>query len=156
MEASAEEAKAIQFVAGALLCVHVIPKLVEMKICCPLTATHLEPSADEETNDASKEFVNIQLFPKLVETKIPKPPTISRVPSAEEATESQVLSGRLFVIHAAPEFVEVKSAPPKLNEINAASFRPSDDEASEYDVVPIFDTLGRLFDIQAAPEFVEA
>jgi hypothetical protein len=127
-----------------------------MKICCPLTATHLEPSADEETNDASKEFVNIQLFPKLVETKIPKPPTISLVPSAEEATESQVLSGRLFVIHATPEFVEVKSAPPKLNEINAASFRPSDDEASEYDVAPIFDTLGRLFDIQVAPEFVEA
>jgi hypothetical protein len=56
----------------------------------------------------------------------------------------------------APEFVEVKSALPKLDETNAASFRPSADEASEYDVVPIFDTLGTLFEIHVAPAFVEA
>ena len=129
---------------------------MEIKISCPLIAAHLALSADEETNDAATGFVNIQLFPELVEIKILKPPITSLVPSAEEATEFQVPLGRLFVIHAAPEFVEVKSAPPRLDEINAASIRPSADEASEYDVVPIFDTLGRLFDIHVAPEFVEA
>jgi hypothetical protein len=128
---------------------------VEIKISCPLIAAHLALSADEETNDAVTGFVNVQVFPELVETKILKPPIINLVPLAEEATEFQVPLGRLFVIHAAPEFVEVKSAPPRLDEINAASFRPSADEASEYDVVPIFDKLGTLFEIQVAPEFVE-
>jgi len=52
MEASAEEARAIQFVAGALLCVQVIPKLVEIKINCPPITTNLEPSADEVTDAA--------------------------------------------------------------------------------------------------------
>ncbi len=119
-------------------------------------AAHLAPSAEQTTHDAAREFVNIQLFPELVETKILKPPTISLVPSAEKATEFQDPLGRLFVIHAAPEFVEVKSTlPSKLYVINAASIRPTADEASEYDVASELDTLGTLFEIQVAPEFVE-
>jgi hypothetical protein len=118
---------------------------------CPLIAAHLAPSADEATNDVATGFVNIQLFPELVESKISRPPTISLVPSAEQATEFQIPLGRLLVVHAAPEFVEVKSA----DEINAASFWPFADEASEHDVAPNFDALGTLFETQFAPEFVE-
>jgi hypothetical protein len=49
----------------------------------------------------------------------------------------------------------VKSAPPKLDEINAANLRPSADDANEYEATPNFDKLGRLFEIQVAPESVE-
>ena len=146
-----------QVLLGALVCVHVIPKLVETKTWCPMIVISSEPSADKVTHAATtgREFVDVQLEPELVDTATPNPAATNLVPSAEEASASQFALGRLFVLQAAPEFVEVKSALPKLpNENNTTSSRPSADETID-DFAP-FGTLRTLFDIHVAPESAEA
>ena len=50
---SAEDATAIQFVAGALVCPHVVPALVEIKINCPSMAIILFPSTGNATATAA-------------------------------------------------------------------------------------------------------
>ena len=63
------------------------------------------PSADEAMATASedREFVDVQVSPKLVERQIPRPATINLVPSADKATGFQnPPAGRLFVFQVAP------------------------------------------------------
>ena len=115
------------------------------------------PSADEAMAAASedREFVDVQVSPKLVERQIPRPATINLVPSADKATERQIPPGRLFVIQLAPEFVEVKKRGP-INGgdccDNTASLQPSADETRES---PDATATGTLFEIHVTPAFVE-
>ena len=69
LEPSAEDATAVQFVAGALVGTQVMPESVEMKISEFLMATNLAPSAEEATADhpAGTLLVTFQLLQSLPE-----------------------------------------------------------------------------------------
>lgn len=115
------------------------------------------PSADEAMATASedREFVDVQVSPKLVERQIPRPATINLVPSADKATGFQgPPAGRLFVFQVAPEFVEVNKRGPNSTDCCdiTASLQPSADETRESHFPP---TTGTLFEIHVAPALVE-
>jgi len=70
---SAEEATENQYektLLGALVCVHVLPEFVEVKIPPPLTTTaNLVPSAEEATEYqySSGTLLDVQVIPESVE-----------------------------------------------------------------------------------------
>jgi hypothetical protein len=79
---SADDAIACQPFVGALACVHVAPELVEVKIA-PLSGVPPQYSGGLSTT------------------------AVSRLPSADDATEAQALLGAAVAIQVAPELVEV-------------------------------------------------
>ena len=88
-----------------------------------------------------------------MEAATPPMPATSRVPSAEEATEFQALTGALVTDHVVPESVEMEICPPSgkpLTPLPATSVVPSAADASE-----IGQPKFCIVFVQVAPESVE-
>ena len=111
---SAEDATHVQRLFGTLLVVHVFPPSLDVYrfplLPALLAVMILVPSAEvaTEIKSALANVFENQVEPEFVERKIVFPPqtAASRVPSAEDAKESQFMFGTLSVTQVVPKFAE--------------------------------------------------
>src|SRR6266581_519823 len=99
-------------------------------------ATRLVPSADEASPyhlPPSALPAGVHVAPELAEMLRPPPsrPTMSLLPSADDATELKV-PGVVRAVQLAPESVDVNTPPKKLSSATATSLVPSAEEATAH------------------------
>jgi hypothetical protein len=115
------------------------------------------PSADVAIifqRAAGKLVCSIQASPEFVERYAdpPKVPASNLVPSADEATEYQLVVGAPVAVHVIPKFVEMYIEPGgEYGPATAANLDPSPEEAMAFQLFG----LGALLIDQVAPELVE-
>jgi hypothetical protein len=92
--------------------------------------------------------VTVHFWPKLVDIQIPPPATTAIIcfPSADEATDAQLVLGALAECQLVPKLVEVQMRPT----LAATTTAPLLEQATEVQLA-----LGALVKFQLPPEFVE-